>query len=366
MNVLVPILLSGALLPGQILQGTTTAQVGALYEGGDNGRPRLNAERCRDLTGAVEVVYTVNVTTTGVTLTNPTGVLYTQDVSIPAPSTSTASSSGGVAVVPTLTSPVQCSEPQDGKILLDNIAMGQGAFELRLSQMRYTPLSDLMSDLCETDGGVRKRRAVCLGIRGGQGNNTVARGGDGPDIDTVPPGAPGAISAEVGDGEAHVSVDPPANADNVERALMTYVIQYRRCTPEQAGVDTGSSSSSSGGTADGGTRDAGRPDAATTTEDLGECGAYAESSAQGSPVEVTGLENGVTYQLRARAVDDFGNAGPAGTQTIFVTPKKEYGFLDLYQGPVYGLSCQQMGGSSLWWFMAAGAWWVIRRRNRSR
>ncbi|MEW5849059.1 MAG: hypothetical protein AB2A00_09600 [Myxococcota bacterium] len=314
MSVLMQALVLGfALLPGQ----TITAQVGALYEGGDAARPQLNRSKCDDLQGVVDVRYTYALAQTGTITTVPVAVLYTQDVNIPAASSTTTDTT----TTTTTTSPVTCSEPADDNILLDNIALSSDTGEVLVSSLLYLTLDELMGELCDEEAGVRKRRAVCLGIRPSSGSTTVARGGDGPDIDTEPPGAPGSLSAQEGDAIAIVDVGAPADADATERAEMTYVVQYRRCTPEEAaahGVDAG--------------------DAGVATE-MDPCGQYVETSAQASPVEVSGLDNDVVYQLRAYAVDGFGNAGPASEATAFVTPRKEYGFLDLYGAPLHGASC---------------------------
>ncbi|MEW5854991.1 MAG: hypothetical protein AB2A00_39815 [Myxococcota bacterium] len=320
------LVLSFALAPNQ----TLTAQVGALYEGGDAARPQLNGTDCQDLSGAVDVRYTYALSSSTTLTTTPVAVLYIQDVSIPAASTTTTDTTGTTT---TTTSSVACSEPADDKILLDNITLTATSGELLLSSLRYLSLEELMSDLCDEEEGIRKRRAVCLGIRPGSGTTTVARGGDGPDIDTEPPGAPRSLSAQEGDAMALVQAEAPSDADSVERGEMTYVVQYRPCTPEEAALDAPDAGDA--GTADAG--DGGTGDA--NTESTGPCGEWAATDAQGSPVVVSNLGNNVVYQLRAYAVDGFGNSGPVGDDTVFVTPRQEYAFLDLYGQPVYGVSC---------------------------
>jgi hypothetical protein len=322
-----------------------TATVSALYVGGDSARPRLNAATC-GATTAVDVQYTLTVSAAaGVT---PVAVLYTQDVSIPAATTTSTSAASS--------SPVSCGDPSSDKILTgcsqgtcDGIALQSGSVSLLLSSLRPTTVQGLVSDLCGSATGVRVRRAICLAVRNGTGGNILARGGDGPDMDTLVPGAPLNLSLQAGDSLILATVDPPSGTDAVEQAGMTFVAEYRPCEPPDAGS-----------AADGGS-DAGGQDAAATDP----CGAFSSTAAQDSPVEVDTLTNGTGYEVRVFAVDDFGNAG-SPTASAFATPVEEYGFLDLYARPIYGVSCMQ-GQAGVWLsgvVLGAGAAVMRRRRRR--
>jgi hypothetical protein len=339
-------------------QYTATGSVSALYTGGDSSRPKLNRDNCRS-SALVDVTYNYTMSNAGIMGAVVLGVLYKQDFSIPASASdgTTASSYNPYGTV-TGTSPVQCTEPTSDNILQDNIPLAEMG-SVSLTQLKSITVADLMDDLCDSESGVRKRRAVCLGLRNGSGSNTVARGGDGPDIDTEPPGAPSSISARAGDAMMEVTLGAPAEADAVETAQMRYVVEHRRCTPEQAGAPADAGKDGDGGAAL--SADAGVPDAGP--EQVGACGEFSRGSARSSPVVVTGLVNGVTYQVRARAVDEFGNVGSPGGST-FGTPAKEYGFLDLYGGEVYGFSCSQDRGWTVGGVLLVGAWALSRRRRR--
>ena len=315
-----------------VLQTANGYQVGALYTGGNGARPRLNQANCDtfdDLRVAVDFQTAVTLNTTGVV---PYGVLYTDDVPIPAV-TQQSASSGGAGTTATLTAAVGCGEPVASRIIQDNIPLpaGAGAFALSRYLVSNPTVSDVMMDLCNNpDGGVRVRRAYCLGIRNGQGSTTVVRGGDGPDIDTQPPGVPSSIRVEAGDQYADVYLTPPAGTDSVEALAMRYVIQGRKCQRALFDGDGGVVN------ADAGWNDAG-------ANDVGDlfCEAWRQVGGPAlSPVQVTGLDNSVDYQFRAYAVDDFDNSGPTGG-TAYGRPRKEYGLLDLYGNPVYGGSCSQ-------------------------
>ncbi|MBI5498242.1 MAG: hypothetical protein HY904_24785 [Deltaproteobacteria bacterium] len=325
---------------------TGASQVGALYSGGDNGRPKLNKGNCGSNTSRVSVDFQVITTVNPSFPQQPFGVLYWQDAPIPAPVVSTGSSGG---YQQTLTSPVNCAEPVAEQVVTDNILLipGQAAFPLSQYNPLVPTVSEFMDDLCRADGGVRTRRAYCFGVRNGQGGTTSVRGGDGPDIDTEPPAAPSGIRVEAGDLYALLTLGAPAGSDAVEAQAMQYQVESRECAPP-----------------DGGVPDAGELDAGTVDAGWGPCGPFERRGGSAhSPVRVGGLRNGVSYELRALAVDDFGNEGPVSS-SVFVTPVKEYGLLDLYGGQVVGVSCQQ--GPALAWWLAGGVLAVALRRKARR
>lgn len=335
--------------------GTNTFQVGALYVGGENARPRLNRSNCGSFGSAPAVDYQLVVNLAGLG-TLPVGVLYTEDVPIPAPPTQTTTASGTTVA---LVSSVTCAEPVAGKILVDNIPLLPGTSRFPLSQYYTNPpsVSDLMDDLCNNaDGGVRKRRAFCLGVRNGQGAATQVRGGDGPDVDTIVPGAPAAIRVENGDAYLTVTLTAPSGTDAVEANAMRYVLEARECDSSLFG-DAGALPDAGPAPADGGAgQDALDPF----------CGEWRQVAGPAlSPITVSGLRNGTHYQLRGQAVDDFDNTGPIGG-SAFGQPIKEYGLLDLYGGQVYGGTCAQLDGMSAG-VMVGAVWWMVawaRRRGR--
>ncbi len=347
------VLVADAQIPGQ-----TGSQVGALYNGGQNARPRLNKASCASNNALVAVDFQVVVSVNPSFPTIPYGVLFADDVPIPAvnPNTNTTAS-GGVSTA--LVSAVTCAEPVQADIIQDNIPLL--GLQLAFPMSQYNPsvptVSDFMADLCNADGGVRTRRAYCFGVRNGQGATTTVRGGDGPDIDTIAPGVPSNIRAQSGDGYIEVTLGAPAGVDAVEAQNMTYVVQVRQCSPPDAGTPDAAVVTTDGGT------DAGTPDAAV---DDGPCGPFRNvGSAARSPVRVEDLQNGVQYEMRAYAIDDFGNEGPPSTQTVFANPVKEYGLLDLYGGEVAGFSCgQTRGGLGVVLLWALG-WYGARRRRNS-
>ena len=311
------------------LVSAQTSQAGAKYLG---ARPVLNKSNCSSVATPVDVQFDLIVSaaptnTTG-TIVQPVGVLYVHDSEIPAAVVNPATTTGpnGQQIPNIYVSPVQCPEPTAANILTpqftgrDNILLTPGTITLTLRQQQIqVTVNALMEDLCNSaDGGVRKRRAICFGIRNGQGGTTVVRAGDGPDIDTQIPGEPTRLTAQDGDEEIQLSVTPPNTGDAVERAQMRYRVKYRQCTPEQGLVDAGTpdaavapvqdagmvdAGGTDGGDTDGGTPDAGVPDAAVVVEELGPCGAYTDfpSDPLVSPVRVTGLQNGVTYQFSTGA-----------------------------------------------------------------
>lgn len=338
--------LGTGLLLSQVV-GQPNIQVGALYSGGDNSRPRLNKNNCGTFGSPPAVDFQVVVNNAGATL--PVGVLYREDVSIPAQVVTTTPTPGTPTPV---TTAVTCAEPTSSNIIRDNIPITGTTLTFTLvSQYPNIPsVSDVMQDLCErTDGGVRKRRAYCFGVRNGTGGATQSRGGDGPDIDTIAPGPPANIRAESGDSYLTVTLLPPNGTDAVEGLNMRYVPEIRECDASLF-VD-GGVLPDAGPAGDGGT-------AVDVLDPF--CGEWRQVGGPVvSPLSLTNLENGKHYEVRAWAVDDFDNSGPRGG-SAFGHPIKEYGLLDLYGQPVYGGSCSQLDTTST--VALLGAVWLVCTR----
>ena len=260
---------------GQLAGGN---QVGAKYVG---GAPRLTGGNCGDGT-LVNVHYDVIASTQSATTggfgvpqvpTQPYGVIYKQDVPVPALTNNPATTGGssGFGGQTQLVSTVPCNEPTDNDVLVTPFPLQVGSSSFNLTDRYQISVQDLMADLCaDVDGGIRTMRAVCFAIKAGQ---------------------------------------------------------------------TGSS--------------------------LALCGSFTRTGNAGfSPLTLDGLNNGKSYEVRAIAVDDFGNVGPPGS-SVFGTPQKEYSFLDLQQGSNYGFSgCTQSGGGAAAMVLAAfGVRSLLRRRK---
>jgi uncharacterized protein (TIGR03382 family) len=344
--------------PSQTTVVPSTSQVGALYLGGDTSRPKLNRSNCNDNSTRVSVVFNVFAVTNtaGGFGVAPSGVLYQQDVTIPP--AYTGSASGGPQQY---RAAVNCLDPTTDTFTLEVPLLSSTLTTFQASQYvaPVPTVSEFMSDLCNNaDGGVRIRRAYCFGVRNGQGGAVLARGGDGPDIDTQAPNAPTVLSVQPGDTEAQLTVGIPPGTDSVEAANMKFVPQMRECSIPDAGAASSDAGEVDAGSSDGGTADAGE----------GPCGPFHDvGGAAASPVTVGNLVNGKSYELRAYAVDDFGNQGPPSSVSVFVAPRKEYGLLDLLGGGASGFSCADTntagGTPGLMVVGVVGAVLVWRRRK---
>lgn len=254
-------------------------------------------------------------------------------------------------------------------------------------QFNVFPRDLTSEDACEGEGLRDTQRTLCLYVldinTGLEEFRTQT--GTGVSVDTQDPDRVTLGGVVAGDGRVTVDIDGPTAVGGED---IQYEVQYRRCAASAS--DGGTVAETDGGDKsagddvkkprgdvpkmddggihlDGGTigdagtfdagaerdagieRDAGAEDDAGVVdivndagvipadEDLtgpSSCGAVADYSAvteDGPTVEITGLTNGATYEIRVRAVDDFGNAG-LFSDRVLRTPIAEVGFMAVYEG----------------------------------
>lgn len=250
-------------------------------------------------------------------------------------------------------------------------------------QFNVFPRDLTSEDVCEGDGLRDTQRTLCLYVL--DINNGLeefrTQTGTGISVDTQAPLRVTLGGVVAGDGRVTVDIDGPTAVGGED---IQYEVQYRRCSATT--TDGGTTDDPDGGDKsagddvkeprgeatkmdDGGVHldggeleDAGEPDPSPDagledagTDDAGvddlvndagviaadedltgpsDCGARADYSVvtdDGPTVTVTGLVNGDTYEIRVRAVDDFGNAG-LFSERVQRTPVAEIGFMAVYEG----------------------------------
>src|SRR5690606_16740018 len=128
------------------------------------------------------------------------------------------------------------------------------------------------------------------------------------DVDTLAPGSPDITSVVGGDEKLTLTV---GGLDASLGDVYEFDIHYRPCQgdADDAGVAT-----------DGGTAEEIIEDEESTCDAPGPY--RVRQGVDGSSIVLSGLENGVTYEVRVVAVDDFGNVGePSAPETG--TPQNE-------------------------------------------
>lgn len=198
-------------------------------------------------------------------------------------------------------------------------------------QIELVPSEVIGAGACDEDGERRTDVALCLYLLDSARNEVFA---DGIAItyDTAVPAAPTLTDVQAGDGRVSFTV---AGGDTGAGDDLDYLVQYRPCEALDASP------------ADGGAGDAGAVDAGSAVAAESICDSpydFEEDRFEDADVELTGLENDVEYEIRARVQDDFDNTG-APSEAVLATPRPELAPLDLYDGAGSPFSCAPSCGS---------------------
>ena len=214
--------------------------------------------------------------------------------------------------------PEQALEPVSGRFLQ--------TFTLRTREL-------LGEQVCEESGERRTDLALCLYVVDAL-VDTVIENGIALRYDTEAPVVPQLEALEPGDGTLEVIWSSGTDA-GAAASGDTVLVQYRSC----AALDGGTPDSAVDAGTDNGVDTAG---GTPTTTDAGVNLVEAESICD-SPVSFTekefsdetillsGLENGVAYEVRIRLKDDFANEGEASA-ALLGTPRPQLGPMELYDG----------------------------------
>lgn len=236
-----------------------------------------------------------------------------------------------------------------------------------LQTFMLRPTELLGPEVCDAPGARRVDLALCLYVIDAF-VDTVVENGIALRYDTELPPTPEILELLPGDGSLTVTWSTGTDAGTPEGAAL---VQYRSCAaldagtagPSDAAVDPGiDTGGGTPGTADGGV---------SYVEAASVCGSpisFTEKEFSDGEAVLTGLENGVEYEVRVRLKDDFDNEG-LPSEAVLGTPRPQLGPLELYNGAgsPYGFSpsCAHVSKAEA----ANFAWlclsfWLLRRRRR--
>ncbi len=223
------------------------------------------------------------------------------------------------------------------------------------------PLADLVGDGCASDDGVRSNdTALCVYLTDSR-LRQLARLGFFVAIDTHVPPRPTVEGLSAGNGRLSFDVGNVEDTPDV----FEFLVQHRPCTAIADGGVAGDGGASALG-------DAGPSDAELIEADS-ICDApvdFTQTVVRSEQVALTGLRNGVQYELRVLVRDDFGNVSEP-SEAITATPQKGISPLDFYNGAgsPYSTapSCSSLQGSALPVFglFALLGFVGLRRRKRT-
>lgn len=249
---------------------------------------------------------------------------------------------------------IECPENLTGSLVTQSIPVESARQTIQLQ-----PVQLIGAARCEGPGERVGDAALCVFIDNAD-RRPVSSVGIPITFDTQVPPDPTIESLTGGDGRFTVTF-----GDVVDEFgdVYDFIVQYRPC--EVLG--------------DGGTPDAGAEDGDGGTTGLNAestCGApgpYTAVEENRDPVNVTGLENGVEYEVRVMLRDDFGNESEP-SEPALVTPLPGLGPLDFYNGAgtPYSMmpSCGATSGNAPWamglvGLLALAGVSLRRRRHRS-
>lgn len=218
--------------------------------------------------------------------------------------------------------------------------------------------ADLLGDETCGDVGARETNAaLCWYILDANLDRVVTSNGIALSYDTALPVAPLLEDVLAEAGQVSFTLRDPADQGDAFQAR----VQYRPCAAFDGGPVV----------------DAGGDDAGRVTDDgdadVSACespNAYAELTFDSLSVVIGDLQNGSSYEFRARLEDDFGNVGPFSS-AIVVTPRAQLGVLDFYDGEGSPFSlrpaCASVSLRDVSWLglvVVLGLGRALRRRRR--
>ena len=222
-------------------------------------------------------------------------------------------------------------------------------------------------EACAAAGERRTDLALCLYVVDAL-VDTVIENGIALRYDTQVPAIPQLVALEPGDGTLEVMWSA---GDDAGTSDGTVLVQYRSCAALDGGTPDATDASTDNGVDTGGDTPATTDAGVELVEAESICDSpvsFVEKEFTDESIILTGLENGVTYEVRIRLKDDFANQGDA-SEALLGTPRPQLGPMELYNGAgspySFTPSCSHFSSTEVCGLGGIALFLFILRRRRS-